>query len=59
MQMRHIMLLAILGKNYVSGGIISYISCIYVKIKLKIDDQTWGDQLNVLFKLCIFHILCK
>ena len=53
------MLLAILGKNYVSGGIISYISCIYVKIKLKIYDQTWGDLLNVLFKLCIFHILCK
>ena len=32
---------------------------IYVKIKLKIDGQKWGDQLNVLFKLCIFHKLCK
>ena len=53
------MLLVILGKYYVSGGIISYISCIYVEIKLKIDGQKWGDQLNVLFKLCIFHKLCK
>ena len=53
------MLLVILGKKYVSGGIISYISCIYVKIKLKIDGQNWEDQLNGLFKLCIFHKLCK
>ena len=44
------MLLVILGKNYVSGDIISYISCIYVKIKLKIDGQKWGDQ-----KMCFLN----
>ena len=51
------MLLVILGKNYVSGGIISYISCIYVKIKHRWSKM--GRPIKCAFKLCIFHKLCK
>ena len=43
------MLLVILGKYYVSGGIISYISCIYVEIKLKIDGSKMGRPIKCAF----------